>query len=632
MRLLVSEGNCSSLLMVKSISILSTPANITAIGNTTICDGNSVSLISNQGNYSYIWKKDNNPITGITQAYYSATQSGVYSVKVTDLSTNCSNESDSIAITVNTTDFNLAFTANPTTFTVQPFNSVFSNQTSNSGNYYWTWNFGDGNNSSQISPNHTYLFDGQYDVELIAQNINTGCYDTLLKNNYISCLGGSANPCNIEASIITNSNTTICPGDSLMLRASQADTNLVYQWIKDGILLNLATDTIYYANQIGMYQLIVSDSSCQVFSTALSVNQYTTLTPIIEVRGSITPCSNDSLILMVNTFFNSYLWSNGLSTPSIYVNLSGNYQVTVTDINGCKTTSLPSIINAYLLQIPEICNVGITDNYQYNRIVWNYPSSNMVDSFMIYRESAITGIYDLIGSKTYAVNSIFTDINSNPNQMTYQYRITAIDTCGVETAVSNYHRTILLNIYAGLGDMWNLSWSNYLGTNFGSFKIYRGADSLNMQLISQVQSSINSYSDLNPPAGNLFYQIEAVLSNSCFPDSNNLNYNNSFSNLVSTNTAPNTGFTQSIDNQLSMLIFPNPNSGNFTLEINSASNKAQDYQLEVYSVMGKLIHQEKLNGGSNIQKQMHFETLSKGVYFIRLRNDNVVLNGHFVVE
>jgi hypothetical protein len=48
--------------------------------------------------------------------------------------------------------------------------------------------------------------------------------------------------------------------------------------------------------------------------------------------------------------------------------------------------------------------------------------------------------------------------------------------------------------------------------------------------------------------------------------------------------------------------------------------------------MGKLIHQEQISGGTSITKQMHLETLSKGIYFIWLRNNDEVLNGKFVVE
>ncbi len=83
---------------------------------------------------------------------------------------------------------------------------------------------------------------------------------------------------------------------------------------------------------------------------------------------------------------------------------------------------------------------------------------------------------------------------------------------------------------------------------------------------------------------------------------------------------------------LSMIIYPNPSKGNFTLEINSINSKSQAYQLEVYSAMGKLIHKEKLSFSTSLKKQMNLETLSKGVYFLRLLGEDNVVTTRFIVE
>jgi hypothetical protein len=48
--------------------------------------------------------------------------------------------------------------------------------------------------------------------------------------------------------------------------------------------------------------------------------------------------------------------------------------------------------------------------------------------------------------------------------------------------------------------------------------------------------------------------------------------------------------------------------------------------------MGKLIHQEQISGGTSITKQMHLETLSKGIYFIRLRSEDSILNTNMIVN
>ena len=93
-----------------------------------------------------------------------------------------------------------------------------------------------------------------------------------------------------------------------------------------------------------------------------------------------------------------------------------------------------------------------------------------------------------------------------------------------------------------------------------------------------------------------------------------------------------TSSINSITDNTSMMLFPNPNNGRFTLEINSKNTKPEVYYLEVYSPIGALIHNAKLELASSLSKQMNFENLSKGVYFIRLRSKNDVLNARFIIQ
>ena len=86
------------------------------------------------------------------------------------------------------------------------------------------------------------------------------------------------------------------------------------------------------------------------------------------------------------------------------------------------------------------------------------------------------------------------------------------------------------------------------------------------------------------------------------------------------------------NNNLNVTLLPNPNNGNFTLKINSLINTPNNYTLEIYNAMGSLVHSELLMVNSNFQKQMNFKHLSKGVYFIRLRNKNDILNSKFIVQ
>jgi len=340
--------------------------------------------------------------------------------------------------------------------------------------------------------------------------------------------------------------------------------------------------------------------------------------------------------LYVNTAFAAYQWSNGAIGANIFVKTSGSYLVIGTDANGCLSTSAPYVVNASFLQAPDICLVGVDSATNYNRIIWERHNSTGIDSFKIYRESTIAGIYDLIGVQPFSSSSVIEDTNSNTAVKSYRYRITAVDTCGMETAPSSFHRTIHLSINAGLGGSWNLLWYNYEGFAFGSYRIYRGSDSVNLQLLTQIQSTLNSYTDLNPPTGNVYYQIEVVSPDPCYPDSvynkAQTNFNTSRSNRENTSTAPNTGFTVANDNNMSMAIMPNPNNGKFVLELTTASGENKTCQLEIYSPVGALLHSEKVEFSRTLHKSMHLESLSKGVYFIRLKTKDNLLITRFVVQ
>jgi Zn-dependent metalloprotease len=92
---------------------------------------------------------------------------------------------------------------------VAPFNASFDNLSLNGASF--TWDFGDGNTSTQVNPTNTYASAGTYTVELIV-NGDPGCgSDTTVKVDYIVI--DSSLPC--VSSLPTNgsgTNQTSCTG------------------------------------------------------------------------------------------------------------------------------------------------------------------------------------------------------------------------------------------------------------------------------------------------------------------------------------------------------------------------------------------------------------------------------------
>ena len=83
-----------------------------------------------------------------------------------------------------------------------------------------------------------------------------------------------------------------------------------------------------------------------------------------------------------------------------------------------------------------------------------------VTSYNIYRESDVAGIYDLIGNIPVDNQSIFVDESSNPEEQQYLYKISAMDTCGNESSLSNFHKTLFLQYSSGVGGI-TLGWKKY---------------------------------------------------------------------------------------------------------------------------------------------------------------------------
>jgi len=517
-------------------------------------------------------------------------------------------------------DIKLEYSASDTVITSPPFNIQFTNQTANSSNYIWQWQFGDGAVSYQKNPSHTYTNNGIYTVTLIANDTVNNRQDTLLKQDYLSFSG--ATPCPVVASVNPSGLITVCPGDSVLLHSVNKDQGNSYQWLRTGLYISGAHDTVYWAKQTGYYQVRVDNGSCWNFSNVAYVNYYPTQAPYIESAGNIAPCSNDSLKIYTWGNYSNYLWSTGDTTKSIWVKKSGFYTLTIGDNNGCAVTSAIDTVNASLVDAPQICIVGVDSASGHNMIVWNQSSDLRIDSFRVYKEGPINNEFHLIGQKGRTETAMLMDPNSDPRVTSYRYRLMAIDSCGMETPVGDFHRTIHLVVNIGQGSTWNLYWNKYEGTSLGSYHIYRGTDSTQMQLLATVPSSVHSFTDGAPPAGDVFYLLKVDLPNACNPGGGT-SYNLSSSNFFNTKDAT-VGVEEIIMHDISLTVFPNPNNGQFTIKINSPTQKRVN--LMVFNNLGSLVASSQIDVNGTISKTVDLSHLSKGIYYLRLQtSDDVVM-------
>ncbi len=79
--------------------------------------------------------------------------------------------------------------------------------------------------------------------------------------------------------------------------------------------------------------------------------------PVITSSGPIVFCSGDSVILSVSKA-KTYLWNNQFKSPDIIIYAEGDYEVTVTDSNGCTAVSDLVSIKVNILNKPVISRNG----------------------------------------------------------------------------------------------------------------------------------------------------------------------------------------------------------------------------------------------------------------------------------
>jgi len=504
----------------------------------------------------------------------------------------------------------VSFTASQTSFTAPPFDVVFTN--TSEGNYNtWAWNFGDGDMSSLENPTHSYLYNGNYTVTLFATDTASNITDTA--TTLISCSGGTNNPCTFTAELTqAQSSAVICEGDSFRLSATPMQ-NITYQWVLNGVIIQGATDSIFYAKDQGFYMAVLSNTSCsQVTNNYFALAKYTALKPIVSVIGSIAPCSNDSLLLEATNGFSSYVWSNGKTGRSIYTSISGYFSVDAYDNNTCKNVSDVTIINTALADIPNICVVTVDPITNNNMVKWQTEVTDKIDSYNVYKETTIANEYLKIGTVAYGANLELMDPSSDVSVRQYRYKIAAVDTCGKETPVSYAHTTLHLMVNVAPNDHWNLIWRPYEGFNFGSYNIYRGTDSTNMTLLTTVSSNLTSYTDFTNPTGNVYYQIEVTSVDPCgakgFGISRSNNFNTKFADGVGINIRKAEDFNA--------MIYPNPNNGQFTLRVQA--DKSYKLDVEIFNSLGELVYTDNITTETYSQYKINLQQFSRGVYSIRL--------------
>ena len=340
----------------------------------------------------------------------------------------------------------------------------------------------------------------------------------------------------------------------------------------------------------------------------------TVLTPSVTIGRNDTICQNDSVFLFSSDTSSNQQWylNNtpifGATQQSHWATQSGQYFVS----SGCSSPSKAVTVTVLdNISTPSICIVTVDSSIGKNTIVWEKLSDSSIISYNIYKETTQAGVYSLIGNNPVSLLSTFVDTSSNPSQVAARYKLTSVDTCNAESEKSVNHKTIHLSISMGIAPAINLNWSNYEGIIFDKYYIWRGTLLGNLNVIDSIQSTLTSYTDLNPPVGTNFYAIQVIYSKACTPSLNmSFSYSSSFSNAESTFSI--SGMSDKMPS-VKISVIPNPTDGYFSVNFDGTIDS-----MEIYSLLGNRIYSS--NGMELNQKIIDISERPAGIYIISIKS------------
>ena len=297
-------GNCTSATATKTISVTTIRDTITAGGQTTFCQGGSVTLSVPSGSTSYHWSN------GATTNSINATTSATYIVTVTN-SSGCSAVSSGLTVTVNPLPVDTISANGPLAF-CQGGNVILSGPPGLSS---YHWSDGSTNQSVTVTQANTYT--------LTVTNSNN-C--SAVSTSVTTTVGAVPND-----TIAAGGPTNFCAGGSVTL--SSEASGVTYHWSTG------ATTQSISATQTGSYNLTVSNGNgCSAVSGAILVSAYALPNDTITANGPLTFCNGGSVVLTAAAGL-TYHWSDGSITQSITATEGGTYTLTVSNINNCSAVS-----------------------------------------------------------------------------------------------------------------------------------------------------------------------------------------------------------------------------------------------------------------------------------------------------
>ena len=469
------------------------------------------------------------------------------------------------------------FIADPIGFEVFFFdNSIFGTN--------YAWDFDDGATSTEMNPSHTYELEGDYEVQLIISN-ECGT-DTIIKTVTIDS--------NLPFALFTAENTEACAPHQVQFINQSSENTTDFQWTFEGGEPATSTEVapLVSYNTPGVYQVTLIASNA-AGSDAFSQLEFIVINDVPTAGFEYE--SNGFEVSFTNTSESgeSFEWSFGDDSTStaenpvhLYEANSTSFTVQLITTNSCGSDTISQEITiegeapvvGFESSEAKGCaplTINFTDSSIGEPTTWNWsfpggePASSQEQNPEVTYASP--GLY-----------SVSLEVG-NPFGSTSQTFDNFVEIIDLPTASFDFFQEDLKVVFE----------STSTGENVNYLWLFGDGNQ------SQEASPTHIYENTG------MYTVQLLLTNECGTDTSTQNINLILDNIIEVE------WLESIN------LFPNPNDGNFSVELNGIQSKQLKFR--VLNVLGQEFYIEKINvNTSYLLKQIEVKNLAAGVYFLEI--------------
>ncbi len=366
-----------------------------------------------------------------------------------------------------------------------PLTINFNNQSSDTINANFAWNFGNGTTSNALNPTNVFADSGAFAVTLIITNAN-GCKDTATHNIQVmqtptanaftndttGCSPFTANftslPTNSDSVVWHFGNGTTASGNNVQATYTQPG---IYQPYLIAYNSTGCTDTFYLPKTIRVKLSPVADfaadqnASCSGTNFTFNNLSSDTLSPVYQWTIGGFSTNNPS-------------FSIPLLTPGFYT-----VALTVTNSNGCTD----SIVKANYIQVfdtlppPQdpIYSVSVISDTQVE-IKWANSAALDLGAYKLWRLDPSSGNYVNVytdnnpSNSTMNPESKYTENGLNTLNNTYTYKLQTLDRCSFALPLNVLKAHTTINVSANKSSNGiNVTWTPYQGCPVSQYEISR---------------------------------------------------------------------------------------------------------------------------------------------------------------